>query len=128
MELHQLEALVLDHDRAARLLARLKVGVEILVASYGNAIVEEVPPFGECTRFLIVIRPGPAEGVGVGVGVGVAVGVGLGVGVGDGPPIIHEYKRRFGDVVSTLVRMPFVVEFIKAWLTVVEFAEGFAAR
>ena len=81
---------------------------------------------GLCTRFLTVMRPGPADGVGVGVTVGVAVGVG--VGVGDGPPLIQEYKSLFGDVVSMLVMMPDVAEPERACVTDAALADGLDAR
>ena len=76
------------------LLIKLNVGVEILVAAYGNVVVEDVPPLLFRTFFRIVIRPfcgvGEGLGVGVAVGAGVGVAVGVGVGVGAGPPPSQE--------------------------------------
>ena len=90
------------------LLTKVKLGVGIFVAAYGNAVVEEVPPLVVCTRFLTLNWPvwGSGEGLGVGVGVGVAVGVG--VGVGAGPPPSHEYRSLFGEPTPVFVRMPVV--------------------
>ena len=56
-------------------------------------------------------------GVGVGEGVGVTVGVGVGVGGGGATPLTHEYKSLFGEVVSFVVKTPFVAELIIAWAT-----------
>ena len=73
----------------------------MLVASEGNAAVEDVPPPDVRTCFLMVTRliVGVVVGSGVGEAVGVAVGTGLGVGVGvaGGPLETHEYRSFVGD-------------------------------